>query len=364
MDVAILGASGDCGRAIAGSLVASRLLEPTERLQLVGRANGPSARVLHGLASDLADAHAEYVPDLDVALSPREIVADLWVVACGRTPPTDRGLVDRQALARDNARIFSEYADALARYGQGTEIVLIVSNPVELGVALFARAIGQRSRVIGIGAYQDTLRFRREIAGDLGVRRQRVSGFMLGEHGDEQMPVWSSVQVHGMDANERTDAIATLRKGTEEQDFLAFCRAEREKLALLLAEGRVADAFAHADRLPPDARVVLKPYITHLSGSKTVIATANVTVDLMQTLLDGREMLVAGQVVLEDGEFHGLRGPLGVPVIVGPNGVHSVVEIPLTNREQAQVSRISASINAKIAEWLSPAARNVGEAAA
>lgn len=349
MDVAILGASGDCGRAIAGQLVAARLLAPTERLQLVGRGDGPSARVLRGLVSDLTDAYAEHVPDLDVALSPREIFADLWVVAAGRTAPADGTAVDRGSLAADNTAIFQGYADALARYGQGTEIVIVVSNPVELGVALFARAAGRR-RVIGMGAYSDTLRFRREIAADLGVRRQRVGGFMIGEHGDNQVPVWSSVQVHGMDAAELSATIALLRKGTELSDFARLCQHERATMSQLLDQGRIADAFARVDTLPPDVRVVIKPYITHLSGSKTVIATANVTVDLLQTLLDGREVLVAGQVVL-DGDFYGLSGPLGVPVIAGPNGVARVVEIPLTTGEQQQIKAIAGRVAAKVDAW-------------
>ncbi len=91
MDVAILGASGDCGRAIAGQLVAARVLSTTERLQLVGRQEGNSGSVLHGLVSDLTDAYAEHVPYLDVALTPEEIVADLWVVSAGASVPPRPG---------------------------------------------------------------------------------------------------------------------------------------------------------------------------------------------------------------------------------------------------------------------------------
>jgi len=354
MDVAILGASGDCGREIAAQLIASRLLASTERLQLVGRANGSSARSLYGLVSDLTDAHAEYVPDMDVALHPREIVADLWVVAAGQTPPTDGGLVDRQALAAANARVFSEYADALAKYGQGTEIVIVVSNPVELGVALFARAIG-RDRVIGIGAYQDTLRFRREIATDLGVRRQRVGGFMLGEHGDAQVPIWSSVSVQGVPDADTRLRIQSLRfRGdrVEGETFPARCKRERDKLAGLVQAGDMAEAFRLAEQLPPDVRVVIKPYLTHLSGAKTVMATANVTVDLVQTLLDGREMLIAGQVVLRPGEFHDLAGPFGVPIIASSRGVMRVVELALDNHEAGEVRRISGDVTAKVNAWM------------
>lgn len=353
MDVAILGASGDCGREIAGQLVAARLLAPTERLQLVGRAEGRSARVLHGLVSDLTDAYAEHVPDMDVALSPEEIVADLWVVAAGNTLTTEPGQTDRGNLAERNAPLFREYAEMLARHGQGSEVVIVVSNPVELGVALFAQAVG-RERVIGIGGYSDTLRFRREIAADLGVRRQRVGGFMIGEHGDAQVPVWSSVRVHGMDGSELSAAIARLRRGTELSDYMRLCSEERAALFDLLVEGRVADAFARVDALPPDVRVVVKPYVTHLSGSKTVMATANVTVDLVRTLLDGRDVLVAGQVVLE-GDFYGLTGPLGVPVIVGQSGVQRVVEIPLTAEEKKQVKATSKRINDKVSAWLGAA---------
>ena len=345
-----MGASGDCGREIAGQLVASRVLAPTERLQLVGRKHGSSARVLHGLVSDLTDAHAEYVPDMDVALSPDEVVADLWVVACGQTPPVSGQHVDRNTLALGNGAIFNEYAEALAKNGHGSEIVVIVSNPVELGVALFARAIG-RERVIGIGAYQDALRFRREIAADLGVRRQRVGGFMIGEHGDAQVPLWSSVSVVGVDKESIAPTLTNLRRGTENDDFTRVCQTERETLRALVASGEIKEAFAHVDAQSPDVRVVLKPYVTHLSGAKTVNATANVTVDLVKTLLDGYDALIAGQVVLQ-GDWHGLRGTLGVPVIASAAHGMRPVEIPLTPGEHEQVRRVSGEINAKLNDWM------------
>lgn len=351
MDVAILGASGDCGREIAARLIESRLLAPTERMQLVGRENGPSAQVLYGLVSDLADAHAEYVPDLDVALRPDEVVADVWVVSCGKTAPTGGQTLNRAALGSNNAPVFAEYARALARNGQGTEIVVVVSNPVELAVAIFAEAIGSK-RVIGIGAYQDTLRFRREIAADLGVRRQRIGGFMVGEHGANMVPVWSSVSVHGVEPAETADVVRGLRKGTETVPFAELYREMQGEIAELVPRGEIAEAYRRLEVLPPDARALLKPYLTHLSGAKTVGATANVTVDVLQTILDGREMLIAGQVMLQRGDFYDLTGPLGVPIIAGPSGVVDVVQIPLTNAEQANVAQASQHVGAQVQAWM------------
>ncbi len=163
---------------------------------------------------------------------------------------------------------------------------------------------------------------------------------MLGEHGDAQVPVWSSVQVHGMDAAELAQTVARLRHGATPEDFAAIVARERQAVTELLKPGGSPRRSTRVDTLAPDVRVIVKPYVTHLSGSKTVLATANVTVDLVSTLLDGREVLVAGQAMLE-GDFYGMHGPLGVPVVAGANGISRVVEIPLDDAEHAQLAAIS-----------------------
>jgi len=106
------------------------------------------------------------------------------------------------------------------------------------------------------------------------------------------------------------------------------------------------------DSLPPDVRVVTKPYVTHLSGAKTVNATANVTVDLLATLIGGSDVLIAGQAMLEPGEFYDLEGPFGVPLIASDTGIMQIVPIPLTNRELADCRRVSGDVSAKVAQWV------------
>ncbi len=85
MDIAVIGASGDVGRAIATRLVAGGWLERHERLQLVGRRGGESERVLEGYTVDLLDAYAERAPLIDVAFDPEEIAADIVIMAAGST---------------------------------------------------------------------------------------------------------------------------------------------------------------------------------------------------------------------------------------------------------------------------------------
>ncbi|GAB4226629.1 MAG: L-2-hydroxycarboxylate dehydrogenase [Elainellaceae cyanobacterium] len=329
MDVSVIGASGDCGREIVAQLVGSGVLDSTERLQLVGRAEGRSARILYGLCSDLADAYAEKTPALDVALQTKDIVGDVIVMAAGAT--ISGQLKSRSELAAVNLPVFESYAKAIAQSGYGHEVVVIVTNPVELAVEVFSRHLG-RHRVIGIGAYSDSLRFRREIAADLGVRRQLVQAFVVGEHGENMVPLWSSLKIHSMDVEELYLVRQQLQRGRSISEFPEEVAREKQMIMGYLQKEDIRHAYEYVDSLPPDLRVVLKPFVTHLSGAKTISATANVTVDLVQNLLEGREIVLSGQVQL-DGEFYGIRTPLGVPIVVTPSGWTQVVALPLWAEE-------------------------------
>jgi malate dehydrogenase len=285
--------------------------------------------------------------------APEDVVADIIVFVAGVQPSRDgtTRMTMRDQLARANVALFREYAKSIAKQSNGHEIVLLVTNPVELGVEVFAQELG-RHRVIGIGAYSDTLRFRREIAKDIGVRRQLVRGFTLGEHGDGIMPAWSTVSVHGWDRAELELRMPLVGDGRPGASYDERLNGERDVMMALLAKGEVVAAFDHVSTLEPDLRVALKPYVTLLSGARTSFATAGVVVDLVRTLLDGREVVVAGQVQL-NGEFLGLSGPLGVPISVGGAGGLRVLEVPLSANERDRLIAVSQRLNSKIKGWLS-----------
>ncbi|WP_062314581.1 malate dehydrogenase [Demequina rhizosphaerae] len=351
MDVAIVGATGDVGRAICGQLIERGELGPTSRLQLVGRPGGSSGDAVHGLRVDLIDAHDEHAPHIDVATRPADVVADVIVMTAGRTLPTGTGQpIDRDKLAADNRRVFEQYADAIAAYGSGHEVVIVVSNPVELAVEVFARRLG-RHRVIGMGAWLDTLRFRREIAATLGIRRHRVGGFVAGQHGDRMVPLWSTVRLRGLDPDERTEIVDRLRGDRTLASFASEVRAAKQRIA---DTPDVAAAFAAVDSFPPDIQAVIRPYLTHQSGAKTAHGTANATVDLVRTVLDGRDIVVAGQVLL-DGEIelggNPWHGVIGVPVAVGPDGWSQVMLDDLAPDESRALWEVAQSINESLVAW-------------
>jgi malate dehydrogenase len=352
MDIVIIGAGGSVGRTLAHLVVAERLLDCDQRLVLVGNPEGRSATTVYGLAADLIDAYSETAPRIEVTLDPDAIRGDLIVMAGGMTTSLEQGgVVERYTVAQVNVPIFDRYARALAEHGKGHEIVICVANPNELAVTVFGHHLHRR-RVIGMGAFLDSLRFRQEIAHDLGVRRQRIHGFVVGEHGPHMIPLWSSVHVYGYDDAALARALHRIRRGHKTAAFWPDVAERLQKLQPLILEGRITEAYALTDEYPADIRATVKPYVTHFSGAKTVAGTARATMELIRTILSGADALIAGQIGLE-GEFHGLHGTLGVPFVVGNQGVEHVVELPLSDAEMALLEQAAESINESAAEWVS-----------
>ncbi|MFW5926025.1 MAG: lactate/malate family dehydrogenase [Myxococcota bacterium] len=342
MDISVIGAAGTMGRQIAISLVQERALPASARLQLVGRADGPSARQLPGLAADLSDAHAEVLPEIDVALSPEEMLGDILIFAAGRAvPPDPTRPADRAELARHNRRVFERYARALADHGHGEELVLIVTNPVELGVHIFSQH-HPRERVVGMGAFLDTLRFRREIAADLGVRRQNVRGLVLGEHGARMVPCWSTVSAYGFDSPDGRRRIAALRGSDDPEVGEALATISR-----LVVDRGPAEAYRAAAAYGPALRTFIKPYITHFSGAKTPVSTAEIISRLVETIVSGKQMRAAAQLRLE-GELLDIHGVTGVPVMLSNRGATPVADLELYDEEARAVRAAAEKVDGYI----------------
>jgi len=352
MDIAVIGACGDVGRQIVQHIVVERLLQCEQRLVLVANPDGASAKSVHGLAADLEDAYSEIHPQIDVVLDPGDLKADLVVMAAGATvaPGTSTGPGLRDKLAERNAPVFERYAEALARNGSGSEIVVCITNPNELAVGLFAKHLG-RQRVLGMGAFLDSLRFRKELARDLGVRRQAVHAMVAGEHGAGIVPLWSDVHVYGFSQDRLGAELARIRGSRGVEGFAGRVGSALREIHDLISKGRILEAYAAVDRQPPDVRVVVRPFVTHFSGAKTVIGTARATMEFLRTITQGSDVLVSGQIAL-DGEAYGIRGTIGVPFVVGNQGVDRVFELPISETERRLLCASAERVHDKIAPFL------------
>ena len=164
----------------------------------MGHRGGINESTLWALKADLNDAFCDDAPEIEVVLDADMIQADVVVMLAGKTISTDPSQsADRSELGVYNKALFAQYATSLGNQDGHPPVVVVQSNPVELGVKIFADALG-RHRVLGAGAWSDTLRFRTELARSLKIRRTHVQAWALGQHGDHLVPCRSQVNAWGV----------------------------------------------------------------------------------------------------------------------------------------------------------------------
>jgi L-lactate dehydrogenase len=184
--VSVVGA-GHVGSAVANALV---LLRACDRVVLFDR---NSARA-EGEAWDIADAipllsEMEILPSADYAdLSASEAV----VVTVGATRGPGESRLD---VLGSNAAITAEVIRELDRVSPDA-VVILVSNPVDVLTRIAIETSARPARLlIGSGTVLDGARLRHRLGELLGVEKEDVHVYIVGEHGDSSFPVWSNATV-------------------------------------------------------------------------------------------------------------------------------------------------------------------------
>ena len=129
-----------------------------------------------------------------------------------------------------NAALFRELVpDLRSRF---STLLLVVSNPVDVLTYISLRIAGVTERVFGSGTVLDTSRFRALLARRLGVAVANVHAYIVGEHGDSEVPIWSSAQIAGVPLDS-VGAIAGVP--LTEADRHAIVRGVRDAAAEVIA---------------------------------------------------------------------------------------------------------------------------------
>jgi malate dehydrogenase len=299
---------------LAAQLLREDLLESDDGLFLAGHGTESTERRLLALKSDLLDAfddrrvHIDAVPDIT------EFEADIVVVAAGATASAETAT--RRDLAETNLPIFRRITEqCVARLPRA--IFIVISNPVELAVRILSERT-DRHRIIGMGAEQDSLRFARAIANDLGLSRHDVRASVYGEHGHSMVPLWESVEVLTGVPSHR-DRLAALHAKALETPLTVRVSKLTEEVNQLLGRGLFAEAYRATRRALPDARILVEPLITVRSMHSTPNATANATLELIAAVIAVDRRRLHGQVKLA-GEALGIDGVCGMPVMLDRHG--------------------------------------------
>ena len=124
---------------------------------------------------------------------------DLIIVTAGRNRLPNESRLD---MIQDNIGIMKDVSDEIARY-YTRGAVMIVSNPVDLLTYYCDRRLGlPNGTVFGTGCILDTSRLVRAAADHFNIRAAAVNGYVIGEHGESQVPVWSAMKVSGVAVEE------------------------------------------------------------------------------------------------------------------------------------------------------------------
>ena len=294
--IVVVGA-GNVGSSFAYALLLSGLAAEI----VIIDANGAKAE---GEAMDLAHsapfAHATRVRAGDYADCAGAVVT---VVTAGANQKPGESRLD---LAKKNAGIFEQIIPAVAS-ANPDGLLLIATNPVDVLTHLSVGLSGlSPSRVLGSGTILDTARFRHFIGEHIGVAPGSVSAYIIGEHGDSEVPVWSRATVGGV------------------------------PLALFCQEAGIS--------LSPDDKAAIfsrtRDAAQHIIGRKgaTYYAIGAGLVEVVRAIVrDENAVLPVGSSI---ENYCGISGvAFGMPSVVNRQGVARVLPLPLDDSESEALQR-------------------------
>lgn len=229
--------------------------------------------------------------------------ADMVIITAGI--PRKPGM-SRDDLIATNAKIIKEVSEKIVQFAPESYI-LVLSNPVDAMTYVCYKTTGfPKNRVIGQSGVLDTARFNTFVAQELGVSVEDVSGFVLGGHGDSMVPLVRYSYAGGI----------PLEKLLTEEKIDAIVERTRK------GGGEIVDLLGH--------------------GS-AYYAPAAALVQMAEAIVKDKKRILPSIAYLE-GEYGYENIYLGVPTILGGNGIESVIELPLQTNEREALDRSAETV--------------------
>ena len=219
--------------------------------------------------------------------------SDVVVITSGI--PRKPGMT-REELIGVNAGIVKSVMDNVLKHSPNA-IVICVSNPMDTMTYLIHKTSGlPKHRIIGMGGALDSARFRYFLSIALGANITEVEGIVIGGHGDTTMiPLVRYAAHRGLPATELLD---------------------KETLEKVAADTMVGGAT-----------------LTKLLGTSAWYAPGAAAAQLVQAILHDEKKLISCSALLE-GEYDQSDICIGVPCLLGRNGIEEVVEFKLNDQEK------------------------------
>ena len=234
---------------------------------------------------------------------------DVFIITAGI--PRKPGM-DREDLLEINLGIMKDVANNIKEKAPNS-FVIVISNPLDAMVYAFYKVSGfPKNQVVGMAGALDSARFRTFIAMETGFSVQDVTCMVLGGHGDTMVPITRLATVGGVPV---TDLISSERlKEIEDRTRVAG--------------GEIVKLFGNGSAFYAPAQSAIEMAESYLRDKKRVIPCAS----------------------LCEGEF-GVNGYfIGVPTVIGSDGVEKVLEFSITDDESSELQSTLKSVKKTVAE--------------
>jgi malate dehydrogenase len=236
--------------------------------------------------------------------------SDIVVITAGL--PRKPGM-NRMDLLSKNAEIVSSIARHIARAAPRA-IIIVVTNPLDVMTYVAWKTSGfQKQRVVGMAGVLDSTRFRHFIAAELNVSVEDTHAMVLGGHGDSMVPLPRYATVSGI------------------------------PITQLLPQEKIVQLVDRTRKGGTEIVELLK------TGSAYYAPAASVAL-MVEAIVQDKERMLPASAYL-DGEFGLKEVFVGVPVILGQNGVEKIIEIELTKEEKDALYKSAADVKSGISDW-------------
>lgn len=287
--VTVVGA-GNVGATCANVLVTKQVADEVVLLDIKeGVSEGKAMDIMQtanilGLNTTLTGVTNDY-----------EKTADSDVVVITSGIPRKPGMT-REELIGVNAGIVKSVTDNVLKYSPNA-VIICVSNPMDTMTYLIHKTSGlPKNRIIGMGGALDSARFKYFLSLALGANPNEIEGIVIGGHGDTTMIPLTRFAAH------RGIPVSTL--------------IEADQLEKVAADTMVGGAT-----------------LTKLLGTSAWYAPGAAAAQVAQAVLHNEKRMISCSALLE-GEYGEKDLCIGVPCILGSNGIEKVVEFDLNDAEK------------------------------
>ena len=220
--------------------------------------------------------------------------------------------MDREDLLGINLGIMKDVANNIKEQAPNA-FVIVISNPLDAMVYAFYKVSGfPKNQVVGMAGALDSARFRTFIAMETGFSVQDVTCMVLGGHGDTMVPISRLATVGGVPVS----------------DLIKPARLKEIEDRTRVAGGEIVKLFGNGSAFYAPAQSAIEMAESYIRDKKRVIPCAS----------------------LCEGEF-GVNGYfIGVPTVIGSNGVEKILEFTLTNDEKDELNNTLKAVKKTVSE--------------